>query len=307
MKLKDKIKSYSFWVSIASAVILILKVLGGRFGFVVDESMVSDIFTAVCSILVLLGIIVVPSGQSNQTQTNKKLDDINILNNSNEITSDHFDKNLLEENNNTTDNKINLSLNESFDYSSNAPTAENFNIEKPANINTSNTEDSKIQTTKTNAKIDYEEKNDNREVNSLNEDASFDTLKNEEISNIFYNEDKKSTTEIIDNINSNTQSFESINNINTLTQFNLEKVDNEIKTEDDIQNNISIENQQIETLTNRESVVNKDNLCVENNFIDSNIENFKNFLEKERQKFSGDINKYIFELQEEIRRTREKI
>ena len=117
MKLKDKIKSYSFWVSIASAVILILKVLGGRFGFVVDESMVSDIFTAVCSILVLLGIIVVPSGQSNQTQTNKKLDDINILNNSNEITSDHFDKNLLEENNNTTDNKINLSLNESFDYS----------------------------------------------------------------------------------------------------------------------------------------------------------------------------------------------
>ena len=144
-------------------------------------------------------------------------------------------------------------------------------------------------------------------MNSLNEDASFDTLKNEEISNIFYNEDKKSTTEIIDNINSNTQSFESINNINTLTQFNLEKVDNEIKTEDDIQNNISIENQQIETLTNRESVVNKDNLCVENNFIDSNIENFKNFLEKERQKFSGDINKYIFELQEEIRRTREKI
>lgn len=306
MKLKDKIKSYSFWVSIASAVILILKVLGGRFGFVVDESMVSDIFTAVCSILVLLGIIVVPSGQSNQTQTNKKLDDINNLNNSNEITSDHFDKNLLEENN-TTDNKINLTLNESFDYSSNAPTVKNFNIEKPANINTSNTEDSKIQTTKTNAKIDYEEKNDNREVNSLNEDASFDTLKNEEISDIVYNEDKKPTTEIIDNINSNNQSFEDINNINTITQVNLENVDKEIKTEDVAQNNISIENQQIESLTNKESVVNKDNLCVENNFIDSNIENFKNFLENERQKFSGDINKYIFELQEEIRRTREKI
>ena len=65
MKLRDKIKSYSFWVSIASAVILILKVLGNRFGFTVDESMISDLFTALCSILVLLGIIVVPSYPTN--------------------------------------------------------------------------------------------------------------------------------------------------------------------------------------------------------------------------------------------------
>ena len=64
MKIRDKIKSYSVWVSLASAVILILKVLGSRFGFTVDETMVSDLFTALCSILVLLGIIVVPGSQS---------------------------------------------------------------------------------------------------------------------------------------------------------------------------------------------------------------------------------------------------
>lgn len=64
MKIKDKIKSYSFWVSLTSAVILILKVLGNRFGFTVDEGMVSDLFTALCSILVLLGIIVVPSAST---------------------------------------------------------------------------------------------------------------------------------------------------------------------------------------------------------------------------------------------------
>lgn len=68
MKLKDKIKSYSFWVSLASALILILKVLGSRFGFTIDESMVSDIFTAICSILVLLGIIVIPQAP-NTTET----------------------------------------------------------------------------------------------------------------------------------------------------------------------------------------------------------------------------------------------
>lgn len=60
MNLREKIKSYSFWVSLGSAIILILKVLGSRFGFKVDETMISDLFTALCSILVILGIIVIP-------------------------------------------------------------------------------------------------------------------------------------------------------------------------------------------------------------------------------------------------------
>ena len=84
MKLKDKIKSYSFWVSLASAIILILKILGNRFGFSVDETMVSDLFTALCSILVLLGIIVPPQNISNLTTNanlNKSNDDKLVLNN----------------------------------------------------------------------------------------------------------------------------------------------------------------------------------------------------------------------------------
>ena len=64
--LREKIKSYGFWVSLASAVILILKVLGSRFGFTVDETMISDLFTALCSILVILGIIVVPGAKQSQ-------------------------------------------------------------------------------------------------------------------------------------------------------------------------------------------------------------------------------------------------
>lgn len=73
MKLKDKIKSYSFWVSLASAIILILKILGNRFGFVIDETMVSDLFTALCSILVLLGIIVPPQNINNLAPQNHKI------------------------------------------------------------------------------------------------------------------------------------------------------------------------------------------------------------------------------------------
>ena len=81
MKLKDKIKSYSFWVSLASAIILILKVLGNRFGFTVDETMVSDLFTALCSILVLLGIIVIPSSpvSANGESKSTSKDKLNII------------------------------------------------------------------------------------------------------------------------------------------------------------------------------------------------------------------------------------
>lgn len=61
MGLKTKVKSYSFWVSLASAVILIMKLVGQKFGFDVDESLISDLFTSLCAILVILGIIVVPS------------------------------------------------------------------------------------------------------------------------------------------------------------------------------------------------------------------------------------------------------
>lgn len=64
MNLKTKVKSYSFWVSLASAVILILKLVGQKFGFSVDEGLISDLFTSLCAILVITGIIVVPSSSS---------------------------------------------------------------------------------------------------------------------------------------------------------------------------------------------------------------------------------------------------
>ena len=73
MSLKEKIKSYSFWVSLASAIILILKVIGAKFGFDIDESLASSLVTSLCSILVLLGIIVTPAPKTTQ-------DDLSIQN-----------------------------------------------------------------------------------------------------------------------------------------------------------------------------------------------------------------------------------
>lgn len=81
MTLKEKIKSYSFWVSLTSALVLILKVIGSKFGFNIDATLASDIITSLCSILVITGIIVTPSSKavkdlelvsgSNETPTTK--------------------------------------------------------------------------------------------------------------------------------------------------------------------------------------------------------------------------------------------
>ena len=91
MKLKDRIKTYNFWVSLSSAVFLFLKVIGNQVGFKVSETMFSDLITSLCGILVILGIIVPPSYKPLETQTDsvsesndlksnyqKPIDDLNV-------------------------------------------------------------------------------------------------------------------------------------------------------------------------------------------------------------------------------------
>lgn len=166
MKLKDKIKSYSFWVSLASAVILILKVLGSRFGFTIDESMVSDLFTALCSILVLLGIIVVPNTSTQQnlkdsqdclldnnldTQTNSfQLN--NDLENNDDLKNKQEDE-LVVLNNDSAQSSIDLNTTSSnFDENNICSTKNCFDLAKPDNtsLNTTDNESG-------NTKIDTEE------------------------------------------------------------------------------------------------------------------------------------------------------
>ena len=64
MNLKAKLKSYNFWVSLGSAVFLLISLIGKQIGFTIDESAFYDIFTSICGILVILGIITIPAGST---------------------------------------------------------------------------------------------------------------------------------------------------------------------------------------------------------------------------------------------------
>ena len=57
MKLKEKFKSYKFWVALTSAVIIFLQTLGKELGFSISEETISNIVITFCGILVLLGFI----------------------------------------------------------------------------------------------------------------------------------------------------------------------------------------------------------------------------------------------------------
>lgn len=68
MTIKDKLKSYNFWITLVSAVILLLQVFGEKFNFKVDSTFIIDVTTALCSIFVVLGIISVPKQKTTKTE-----------------------------------------------------------------------------------------------------------------------------------------------------------------------------------------------------------------------------------------------
>ena len=103
MKLSERIKTYNFWVSLSSAIFLIIKVLGTQIGFNVDESLFSDLITSICSILVLLGIIVPPKNPEIKLKTNTENTSTETI----EVDSNQLKANDLETINETNIDELN--------------------------------------------------------------------------------------------------------------------------------------------------------------------------------------------------------
>ena len=59
--LKEKLKSYRFWVSLASAVLLLVQAIGGPLGLTVDEETYMSIVNSALGVFVVLGIISHPA------------------------------------------------------------------------------------------------------------------------------------------------------------------------------------------------------------------------------------------------------
>ena len=81
MKLKDRIKSYKFWVALSASLVILLKTLGDALNFEVSEEVVNGIIMGFCGVLVVLGVVEKPAPsqttteQPEQTSENNESDD----------------------------------------------------------------------------------------------------------------------------------------------------------------------------------------------------------------------------------------
>lgn len=64
MNLKQKAKTYSFWISLISAILIVVRIVGEHFNWFINEGFIMDTVTAVCGVLVLLGILSAPTNNS---------------------------------------------------------------------------------------------------------------------------------------------------------------------------------------------------------------------------------------------------
>lgn len=75
--MKDKFKSYKFWIGVIAAVIVLINTLGAVFKFSVNEVAITSIATAVLGVLVMLGFVkkdTTPKQTTDDAQ-NEQLDD----------------------------------------------------------------------------------------------------------------------------------------------------------------------------------------------------------------------------------------
>lgn len=53
----NKFKNYGFWVSLSSAVVLLINSLGRIFGFSVENKLVEDLILSFAGVLLVLGLV----------------------------------------------------------------------------------------------------------------------------------------------------------------------------------------------------------------------------------------------------------
>ena len=66
--MKQRLKSYKFWVSLSASVILFVNALGNLFGFRIDEVAMESVIMAFCGVLVVLGFV----DKSKENQSEEK-------------------------------------------------------------------------------------------------------------------------------------------------------------------------------------------------------------------------------------------
>ena len=70
--MKNKIKNYSFWVGLSGAIVVLVEAIGKAFGFIPDGQIISDIIMAIAGVLVIFGVVSMPTETNNINLNDKQ-------------------------------------------------------------------------------------------------------------------------------------------------------------------------------------------------------------------------------------------
>lgn len=65
MKIPKNIRTYSFWVGLSGALVMLAQSVAKLFGAEVESSLVENIVMSICGVLVVLGIVAKPESSEN--------------------------------------------------------------------------------------------------------------------------------------------------------------------------------------------------------------------------------------------------
>lgn len=138
--LKNRLKNYSFWVSLASAILLLVQAIGKPLGLVINEEIYMSIVNSVLGVFVVLGIISHPAQNllTNKDTQNSENDETVVVSDSSTQTqkiTDTAEKTNLNNANTTQINTYN-----EYDKTLNDILTPNANVEVPQNNGTENTQ-----------------------------------------------------------------------------------------------------------------------------------------------------------------------
>lgn len=70
--MKQRLKSYKFWIALSGAVIIFVNALGKVFDFQIDGAVVESVIMGFCGVLVVLGFVEKP--KTNEEKPSESLD-----------------------------------------------------------------------------------------------------------------------------------------------------------------------------------------------------------------------------------------
>ena len=138
--LKNRLKSYSFWVSLASAILLLVQAIGKPLGLVINEEIYMSIVNSVLGVFVVLGIISHPAQNllTNKDTQNSENDKTVVVSDASTQTQKITD--TAEKTNLNNANTTQIYTANEYDKTQNDILTPNINVELPQNNGTENTQ-----------------------------------------------------------------------------------------------------------------------------------------------------------------------